>query len=114
MGHNVWTHIEAVQRANREFDAGSWPHMMRNSKGDHAFFADIVDAIFATPDRAESEAIIEHYDRYWMDIIGTRGFKGKKAKNAMSMFNNLFDVHEEGVDTDDIELDQSKLDELTI
>jgi hypothetical protein len=98
MGHNVWTHIESVQRANREFDAGSWPHMMRNSNGDHAFFADIVDAIFATPDRAEAEAIIEHYDRYWMDIIGTRGFKGKKAKNAMSQFNNLFEVVD---DTDD-------------
>jgi hypothetical protein len=95
MGHNVWTHIEAVQRANREFDAGSWPHMMRNSKGDHAFFADIVDQIFATSDRAEAEAIIEKYDRYWMDIIGTRGFKGKKAKNAMSQFNSLFEVVDE-------------------
>jgi hypothetical protein len=120
MGHNVWTHIEAVQRANREFDAGSWPHMMRNSKGDHAFFADIVDAIFATPDRAESEAIIEHYDRYWMDIIGTRGFKGKKAKNAMSMFNNLFEVVDDGQE-DNIQSEHSedfsedeiaKLDEL--
>jgi hypothetical protein len=96
MGHNVWTHIEAVQRANREFDAGSWPHMMRNSKGDHAFFADIVDAIFATPDKDEALAIIEHYDRYWMDIIGTRGFKGKKAKNAMSQFNSLFEVVDDG------------------
>jgi hypothetical protein len=104
MGHNVWTHIEAVQRANREFDAGSWPHMMRNSKGDHAFFADIVNAIFATPYRAEAEAIIEHYDRYWMDIIGTRGFKGKKAKNAMSQFNSLFEV----VDGDDDDSVQSE------
>ena len=104
MGHNVWTHIESVQRANREFDAGSWPHMMRNSNGDHEFFADIVDAIFATPDRAEAEAIIEHYDRYWMDIIGTRGFKGKKAKNAMSQFNSLFEL----VDTEDEDSVQSE------
>jgi hypothetical protein len=120
MGHNVWTHIEAVQRANREFDAGSWPHMMRNSKGDHAFFADIVDQIFATSDRAEAEAIIEKYDRYWMDIIGTRGFKGKKAKNAMSQFNSLFEVvddededsvqSEHGEDFSDDEV--AKLDEL--
>jgi hypothetical protein len=51
-----------------------------------------VDAIFATPDRAEAEAIIEHYDRYWMDIVGTRGFKGKKAKNAHSQFNALFET----------------------
>ncbi len=120
MGHNVWTHIEAVQRANREFDAGSWPHMMRNSKGDHEFFADIVNAIFATPDRAEAEAIIEKYDRYWMDIIGTRGFKGKKAKNAMSQFNNLFEVVDSG-DEDSVQSEHgedfsedevAKLDEL--
>jgi hypothetical protein len=47
-----------------------------------------------------------------MDIVGTRGFKGKKAKNAMSMFNNLFEVEDDGVDGDDIELDETKLDEL--
>ena len=113
MGHNVWMHLEAVQRANREYDNGSWPAMMWNQNGDHARFKDIVDAIFATPNRDEAEAIIEHYDRYWMDIVGTRGFKGKKAKNAMSMFNNLFEVEEDnGVDADDIELDENKLDEL--
>jgi hypothetical protein len=120
MGHNVWTHIESVQRANREFDAGSWPHMMRNSNGDHTFFADIVDAIFATSDRAEAEAIIEHYDRYWMDIIGTRGFKGKKAKNAMSQFNSLFEAVDH-TDEDSVQLEHgedfsndevAKLDEL--
>jgi hypothetical protein len=112
MGHNVWMHLEAVQRANREYDNGSWPAMMWNQNGDHARFKDIVDAIFATPDRAEAEAIIEHYDRYWMDIVGTRGFKGKKAKNAMSMFNNLFEVEDDSVDSDDIDLDENKLDEL--
>ena len=114
MGHNVWMHIEAVQRANRTYDSGSWPAMMWNQNGDHARFKDIVDAIFATANRAEAEAIIEHYDRYWMDIVGTRGFKGKKAKNAHSQFNALFDVEEsnDGVDADDIELDQNKLDAL--
>jgi hypothetical protein len=49
-----------------------------------------------------------------MDIVGTRGFKGKKAKNAMSMFNNLFEVEEDddGVDADTVELDENRLDEL--
>ena len=113
MGHNVWMHLEAVQRANREYDNGSWPAMMWHQNGDHAKFKDIVDAIFATPDRETAEAIIEHYDRYWMDIIGTRGFKGKKTKNAMTMFNNLFEVDEDdGVDGDDVELDETKLDQL--
>ena len=104
MGHNVWMHIEAVQRANREYDNGSWPAMMWNQNGDHARFKDIVDAIFATADRAEAEAIIEHYDRYWMDIVGTRGFKGKKAKNAHSQFNALFEtVDDEAEDSIQLE-----------
>jgi hypothetical protein len=81
--------------------------MMRNSNGDHEFFADIVDAIFATADKDEALAIIEHYDRYWMDIIGTRGFKGKKAKNAMSQFNSLFEV----VDNEQTEYNEDFTDE---
>jgi hypothetical protein len=99
MGHNVWMHIEAVQRANREYDAGTWPAMMWNQgtkgrTGDHAKFRDIVDAIFATSDKQESLDIIEHYSRYWMDIIGTRGFKGDKTINAHSQFNSLFEFVE--------------------
>jgi hypothetical protein len=114
MGHNVWMHIEAVQRANREYDLGKRPAMMWNENGDHARFRDIVDAIFATSDRSEAEAIIEHYDRYWMDIVGTRGFKGKKAKNARAQFNVLFDFEDapDSADEDEIEFDQTKLDQL--
>jgi hypothetical protein len=89
MGHNVWTHLEAVQRANREFDAGHHPAMMRRSTGDYAFFEDIVESIFAAPDRAGAELIIEQYSTYWMEIVGTRGFKGKKTVNANTMFNAL-------------------------
>jgi hypothetical protein len=102
MGHNVWMHLEAVQRANRTFDSGSWPYMMWHENGDHTHFADIVEAIFATSDRAESEAIIEKYDRYWMDIIGTRGFKGKKTKNANTQFSALFDVVEVDSEPEDL------------
>ena len=100
MGHNVWTHLEAVQRANRAYDSGTWPGMMWYEGGDHARFKDIVDAIFAAGTRDESEAIIEHYRRYWMDIPGTRGFKGKKTVNARTQFNALFTFEEPEVDTD--------------
>ncbi len=96
MGHNVWTHIESVQRANREFDNGSRPAMLWHRNGDHTKFEDIVDAIFSAPDQTSAEAIIEHYDRYWMDIVGTRGFKGKKTKNSNTMFNALFDTVDDG------------------
>jgi hypothetical protein len=102
MGHNVWTHLEAVQRANRTFDSGSWPRMLWNQNGDHAKFEDIVEAIFATSDREESENLIDHYRGYWMDIPGTRGFKGKKTVNANTMFNVHFDVVEVDSDPEDL------------
>jgi uncharacterized membrane protein YdfJ with MMPL/SSD domain len=86
---------------------------MWNESGDHARFADIVDAIFATTDRDESEAIIEHYSKDWMDIIGTRGFKGKKTMNANTKFNALFDVEEVDLTMDDaVQLSEAALDQL--
>jgi hypothetical protein len=118
MGHNVWTHLEAVQRANRTYDSGSWPAMMWNQgtkgrTGDHAHFRDIVNAIFATPNREESEAIIEHYSRYWMDIVGTRGFKGDKTVSARPQFSMFFEEVEVAETPDDsVELDTSALDQL--
>jgi hypothetical protein len=48
-----------------------------------------------------------------MDIVGTRGFKGKKAKNAHSQFNALFDIEDASDDSvREEEFDQSKLDAL--
>jgi hypothetical protein len=111
MGHNVWMHLTAVQEANRRFDAGEQPAMMQRSTGDYAKFEDIIEAIFAAPDRATSEAIIESYDDYWMEIVGTRGFKGKKALSGRPMFAQLFEVVDD-VSTDEPELDQSALDTL--
>ena len=115
MGHNVWMHLTAVQEANRRFDAGEHPAMMQRSGGDYAKFEDIVEAIFASPDRETAEAIIEMYDTYWMEIVGTRGFKGKKTKNARTQFNALFEFEETETvqpDDDSVQLDTSALDQL--
>ena len=115
MGHNVWMHLTAVQEANRRFDAGEHPAMMRRQGGDYARFEDIVEAIFAAPTRAESEAIIEKYSSYWMEIVGTRGFKGKKTKNARTQFNALFEFEETDAvqpTNDSVQLDTSALDQL--
>jgi hypothetical protein len=74
-----------------------------------------VESIFATPDRLTAEAIIEEYSSYWMEIVGTRGFKGKKALNARTQFNVLFDLEETQVDNnieDTVQLDSSALDQL--
>ena len=115
MGHNVYLHLTAVQEANRRFDAGEHPAMMQRSTGDYAYFEDIVEAVFAAPDRASAETIIETYSSYWMEIVGTRGFKGKKTLNARTQFNALFDLEEPEVaetQDDSIQLDTTALDTL--
>ena len=91
MGHNVWMHVNAVQEANRQYDAGNVPAMLVQEKFDRLYFKDVVEAIFATSNRGEAEAIVEDYSRFWMSIIGTRGASGKKTVNASTHFANLFD-----------------------
>jgi hypothetical protein len=115
MGHNVWTHLHAVQEANRRYDAGEYPAMMRFEGGSYEMFKDIVEAIFAAPTREDSEYLINvHYESYWEQIIGTRGFKGKKAVSARPQFNNFFDVVEPEPDTEEHHVDDSGLDETNL
>ena len=114
MGHNVWTHIESVQRANRAYDAGKCPNMLVDERFDSLYFKDVVEAIFAADDRDTANTIIEEYDKFWQSIIGTRGAVGKKTVNASTMFGNLFEVEEapEEHHIDDSGLDETKLDAL--
>ena len=91
MGHNVWMHINAVQEANRRYDAGNVPAMLVQEKFDRLYFKDVVEAIFSTSDRGTAEAIVEDYSKFWQSIIGTRGATGKKTVNASTQFANLFD-----------------------
>jgi hypothetical protein len=113
MAHNVWLHLESVQRANREYDAGKCPGMLVDERFDTLYFKDVVEAIFAAPDRETAIAIIDMYDKLWQSIIGTRGATGKKTVNASTMYNNLFEAEEpEEHPVDDSGLDESKLDEL--
>ena len=104
MGHNVWMHVNAVQEANRRYDAGNIPAMLVQEKFDRLYFKDVVEAIFATSSRGEAEAIVEDYSRFWMSIIGTRGASGKKTVNASTHFANLFDE----VDPDPVQLEHGE------
>ena len=108
MGHNVWTHIESVQRANREFDSGKYPSMMRYSGPEHERFQDIVESIFAAPDQETALEIIEHYTKYWMEIPGTRGFKGKKALNGRTKAKEHFVIEGSGSKDDKVKKEQPK------
>lgn len=82
MGHNVWMHLNAVQEANRQYDLGKLPAMLVDERFDRVYYKDIVDAIFACDNRDDANAIVEHYSKFWMTIIGTRGATGKKTVNA--------------------------------
>lgn len=95
MGHNVWMHIESTQRANREYDNGKFPYMLINDTDFQKYgvvkFKEIVDEIFSLKDRQKSLDLIEEFDRYWMHVIGTRLNIGKKAVNAQTKFNELWE-----------------------
>ena len=113
MGHNVWSHLTAVQEANRQYDLGLTPRMLVQETFDRVYFRDVVDAIFATSDKGTALAIIDEFSKFWMSIIGTRGATGKKTVNASTMFNTLFESEEvEEHHVDDSGLDESVLDNL--
>ena len=117
MGHNVWLHLNSVQEANRQYDAGLCPAMLVDEKFERVYFKDVVDAIFSAPDRETAIAIIDGFDKFWQAIPGTRGATGKKTVNASTMFSSLFDeVSEDSVQLEDeVDFDESaigKLDDL--
>jgi hypothetical protein len=93
MGHNVWTHINAVQEANRQYDQGVIPNMMAFNMTSHLeFYRDVVDRIFETDDRDKALGLVEEYNKFWLSIIGTRGATGKKTINSSTHFTSNFDI----------------------
>lgn len=96
--HNVYQHIKAVQDANMMYEQGVMPKMIR-SKFDTEHFGDIVDKIFSLKDRQKSLDLIEQHSSFWKQMqSGSQGFSGKKTVNALTMFDQLFEV----VDSDPV------------
>ena len=113
MGHNVWSHLTAVQEANRQYDQGLTPRMLVQETFDRVYFRDVVDKIFAANDKQQALDLIDKHSKFWMSIIGTRGATGKKTVNASTMFNSLFESEEsEEHHSDDSGLDENVLDNL--
>jgi hypothetical protein len=110
-------HINAVQEANRQYDAGLCPTMLVQEKFDRLYAKDVIDAIFSTSDRGIADAIVDEFSRFWMAIPGTRGYTGKRTVNASTQFAVLFDEVDsssvQSVDEPDFDEEVSdKLDEL--
>lgn len=111
MGHNVWMHLSAVQKANQEYDSGKCPSMLVQEEFDRIYFKDIVDAIFIANDRATADAVIESFSKFWMAIPGTRGATGKKTVNASTQFAALFEETVDETSEESVQLGHS--DEFT-
>jgi len=100
--HNVYQHIHAVQEANRKYDQGIIPKMVMNETFERIRFSEIVDEIFSLKDRQKSLDLIDKYDRFWMQMkSGSQGFSGKKAVNALTMFDQLFEVTDNDPEVED-------------
>jgi hypothetical protein len=115
MGHNVWSHINSVQEANRQYDQGVVPNMLVQETFERVYFKDVVNSIFAATTRQEAEQIIEENSKFWMKIIGTRGATGKKTVNSSTNFYANFEevgTEPEEHHIDDSGLDETKLNEL--
>ena len=109
MGHNVWTHIESVQRANRMYDSGVCPDMLVHPTNSYYDVKKVIDRIFAAGDRSKSLQIINDHAKIWERVVGTRGFTGKRSVNSQTMFNTLFDTEDDIVSD---ELNEDQLDKL--
>ena len=113
MGHNVWSHINAVQEANRQYDNGVIPRMLVQEQFDRVFFRDVVEAIFSKTTLEDSLAVIKEHEKFFMSIRGTRGYTGKKIVSARPKFAELFDIEEVEVDSEEFtEAQIQKLEDL--
>ena len=93
--HNVYQHITAVQEANRQYETGVVPKMVMNETFERIRFGEIIDEIFSLKDRQKSLDLIESHSRFWMQMqSGSQGISGKKTVNAMTMFDQLFEVED--------------------
>lgn len=103
MGHNVWSHINAVQISNAAYDNDIVPAMLVSEKFNRTYVRDIIDLIIAEPDKDTALALIKDNKRYWENIPGTRGRVGKKTSHPGPVFNNVYRIENEfGADTDDL------------
>jgi hypothetical protein len=122
MGHNVWSHINAVQEANRQYDLGKFPSMMHSELADKKTprnydgvvrFRDMVDIIFSIDNRDDAMAMVNHYQAYFTDIRGTRGATGDGTITAKPQYTALFEEEEvEEHHIDDSGFDEAVLDNL--
>jgi hypothetical protein len=68
------------------------PDMLIRNRFHIEYFTDIVDEIIANAATSRADELIEHYNKFWMEIIGQRGYVGKKTVNSSTQFNRHVEV----------------------
>ena len=89
--HNVYQHISAVQEANRKYETGISPAMLKQ-KLTGLTFKEVIDEVFAQKTKQASHDIIDAHSNLWKQMqSGSQGMSGKKTVNSLTKFNELFE-----------------------
>jgi hypothetical protein len=91
MAHNTWMHINAVLTANEQYDSGIIPKMLVRETYEITYFRQLVDEIIANASSQKSIDLIDHHNKFWISIIGQRGYTGKKTVNSSTQFSVFFE-----------------------
>lgn len=90
MANNVYKHCEATIVANEEYNKGIVPAMLVHELHHQTFFRDAIDEIMANAATSKAYDLINKHERLWRQIIGQRGYTGKKTINSTTKFKDLF------------------------
>jgi hypothetical protein len=86
--------MNAVQEANRQYEQGVVPKMLVHKLEGDSFFKNLVDEIFSKKTKQEALDVINYHNSYWKQFqSGSQGISGKKTENAMTMFDQLFEIN---------------------
>jgi hypothetical protein len=89
--HNVYQHISAVQEANRKYETGISPAMLKQ-KLTGLTFKEVIDEVFAQKTKQASHDVINANSNLWKQMqSGSQGMSGKKTVNSLTKFNELFE-----------------------
>ena len=89
--HNVYQHMTAVQEANRKYETGVLPAMLKHNLSGLTF-KQVIDDVFAQKTRQASHDIIDAHSNLWKQMqSGSQGMSGKKTVNSLTKFNELFE-----------------------
>jgi hypothetical protein len=89
--HNVYQHMLAVQEANRKYETGVIPAMLKHNLSGLTF-KQVIDDVFAQKTRQASHDIIDAHSNLWKQMqSGSQGMSGKKTVNSLTKFNELFE-----------------------